>query len=293
MNNPLTDSELILNADGSVYHLNLLPEDVADTVILVGDPNRVAEVSRYFDRIEVKKTKREFVTHTGTIGRKRISVVGTGIGAGNIDIAMNELDALFNIDLKHRVIKDKHHPLRFLRLGTSGALQPNIPIDSCVISAYGVGLDGIVMYYDWQNNPDEEKLLQICKIAFAPLPMLGAMYSASASDAFIKSFHDNNMGTLGITLTCPGFYGAQDRQLRMKVSHPDFLSLAKKVHFNDLVMTNLEMETAAIYGLARLLNHEACSISAIIANREAHIFSQNPSKTIDQMIQKALEILTK
>ena len=163
----LTSSELILNPDGSVYHLNLLPEDVADTIILVGDPNRVAEVSRYFDRIDVKKTKREFVTHTGSIGSKRISVVGTGIGAGNIDIAMNELDALFNIDLKSRCVKEHHHSLQFIRLGTSGALDPSIPIDSFIISQYGVGLDAIVMYYDWQFSEFERALSVRCKEVFA------------------------------------------------------------------------------------------------------------------------------
>ena len=291
-NSTLSSSELILNPNGSVYHLNLLPEDIADTIVLVGDPNRVAEVSRYFDRIEVQKTKREFVTHTGTIGKKRFSVVGTGIGAGNIDIAINELDALVNIDLKNRVIKENHQKLRFVRLGTSGALRPSIPIDSCVISGYGVGLDGIVMYYDWHHTANEESLSQQCKQVFAALPMINALYVASGSQTLINLFQEKKMGQVGITLTCPGFYGAQDRQLRAKVSHPDFLSLAKQVHFNDIAMTNLEMETAAIYGIARLLNHDACSISAIVANREEHIFSQHPEKTIDNMIQKALEILS-
>lgn len=291
ISNTLSCSELILNPNGSVYHLNLLPEDVADTIILVGDPNRVAEVSQHFDHIEVKKTKREFVTHTGTIGAKRFSVVGTGIGAGNIDIAINELDALFNIDLKNRVIKDTHRKLRFVRLGTSGALRPSIPIDSCVISAYGVGLDGIVMYYDWHHTENEERLALQCKEVFASLPMVNALYVAAGSHTLIELFEQKKMGQVGITLTCPGFYGAQDRRLRAKLSHPDFLSLAKRVQFDAIPMTNLEMETAAIYGLARLLNHDACSISAIVANREEHVFSQNPEKTIDTMIQKALEIL--
>lgn len=289
--NTLTSSELILNPDGGVYHLNLLPEDVADTIILVGDPNRVAEVSRYFDCIEVKKSKREFVTHTGTIGHKRLSVVGTGIGAGNIDIAMNELDALFNIDLKNRLLKESHHQLRFVRLGTSGALRPTIPVDSCIISSFGVGLDAVVMYYDWQNNAEEAALSTQCKMVFNDLAFVDALYAAQGAKTLVSLFEKHGMGQLGITLTCPGFYGAQDRQLRAKVAHPDFLSLAKKVHFNDVSMTNLEMETAAIYGMARLLNHEACSISAIIANREQQIFSQDPQKTIDRMIQKALEIL--
>lgn len=288
MPNHLLESELILNPDGSIYHLNLLPEDIADTVILVGDPNRVQKVSRHFDHIEIKKSKREFVTHTGTLSKKRLTVIGTGIGSGNIDITLNELDALVNIDLKTRRIKEKHTSLRIIRMGTSGALQENIPVDSLLLSSFGIGLDGLVSYYEWQNNEDEKKLLALCHDAFSSLKTVSAMYVASAAPALLNLFQSKNIGLTGITLTCPGFYGAQQRQLRAPLIEQDVFAMAKKIHFKDLVVTNLEMETAAIYSLSRILNHQACSISAIIANRYSQQFSRDPEKTVDLMIEEVL-----
>ncbi|OGT33849.1 MAG: hypothetical protein A3C44_04210 [Gammaproteobacteria bacterium RIFCSPHIGHO2_02_FULL_39_13] len=292
MTDRIRESELILNSDGSIYHLNLLPEDIADTIILVGDPNRVKQVSRYFDRIEVEKTKREFVTHTGVIGHHRFTVVGTGIGGGNIDITMNELDALVNIDLKNRVIKKEHKALRFVRLGTSGSLQENIPVDSLLISSFGIGLDGLVSYYEWKNNEDEKQLLALCHEKFVSLQSAQAMYVASGSSELIALFQKNKVGYAGITLTCPGFYGAQYRHLRAPLVDQDIFAMAENVLFKNQRITNLEMETAAIYGLARILNHKACSISAIIANRYSHTFSKDPEKVVDEMIKKVLEILT-
>lgn len=291
MSKRLMESELILNSDGSIYHLNLLPEDIAETIILVGDPNRVKQVSKHFDRIQVQKTKREFVTHTGEIGGKRLSVVGTGIGAGNIDIAMNELDALVNIDLKNRAIKNHHRQLRFIRLGTSGALQENIPVDSFLISTFGVGLDGLMSYYDWENNSDEDALLNVCHDLFSKTPFMRAMYAAEGSRDLIQLCETHQLGSVGITLTCPGFYGAQSRALRIPLSPYDLFSLARHIHFKQQCITNLEMETSAIYGLARLLNHEACSISAIVANRYTQTFSADPDKTIDRLIQQALAMV--
>lgn len=291
MSHCLMESELVLNSDGSVYHLNLLPEDLAETIILVGDPNRVRQVSKHFDRIDVEKTKREFVTHTGRIGSKRFSVVGTGIGAGNIDIAMSELDALVNIDLKTRTIKEKHRSLRFVRLGTSGSLQENIPVDSFLISSFGIGLDGLMSYYQWQNNADEKKLLSLCHEKFSAMPIVNAMYAAQAAPNLLQLFEKNKLGFTGITLTCPGFYGAQNRQLRAPLSEHNLFSIAQRIRFENNVITNLEMETSAIYGMARLLGHEACSISAIMANRYTQTFSTQPDKTVEQLIQKALEIL--
>lgn len=292
----LTESELILNSDGSIYHLNLLPEDLANTVILVGDPNRVAQVSKHFDRISVQKTKREFVTHTGEIGGKHLSVVGTGIGAGNIDIAMSELDALVNIDLKNRTVKNNHRKLQFVRLGTSGALQENIPVDSFLISSFGIGLDGLMSYYDWQNNGDEKNLLQIAREKFSETQIMNAMYVAQGAENLVQLFEKNKLGRVGITLTCPGFYGAQNRQLRARLSKHDLFQMARHIQFEHSVfhhqaVTNLEMETSAIYGMARLLGHDACSISAIVANRFNQTFSTNPDKTIDMLIEKALEVL--
>ena len=291
MAHQLMESELILNSDGSIYHLNLLPEDIADTVILVGDPNRVQKVSQHFDHIEVRKSKREFLTHTGTIGNKRLTVVGTGIGSGNIDITINELDALANINLKTRCVQEKHRSLRIIRLGTSGALQKNIPIDSFLISSFGIGLDGLVSYYEWQNNEDEEALLALCHQYFSELKTVDALYVAAGSTALLDLFCQKNLGLTGITLTCPGFYGAQHRQLRAPLVNQDVFAMARKIHFKNNVVTNLEMETAAIYSLSRILNHEACSINAIIANRDAQQFSSDPDKTIDNMIEKVLQII--
>jgi uridine phosphorylase len=287
----LMDSELILNSDGSIYHLNLLPEDIADTIILVGDPNRVKQVSKYFDRIDVQKTKREFVAHTGMIGSQRISVVGTGIGAGNIDITISELDALVNIDLKNRVVKDSQRKLRFIRLGTSGSLQHDIPVDHLLISSYGIGSDGLMLYYDWQNNANEKKLLNRCREKFASIPIVNAMYVASGAHELIDLFHKKEIGFLGMTLTCPGFYGAQNRQLRAQLANPEMFTIARELEFENQTITNLEMETAAIYGMARLLGHDACSISAIIANRSTQTFSTDPDKTVDDMIQKVLAVV--
>jgi uridine phosphorylase len=291
MTHYLMESELILNTDGSIYHLNLLPEDIANTIILVGDPNRVKQVSKYFDRIEVQKTKREFITHTGTIGNTRITVVGTGIGGGNIDITLNELDALVNIDLKKRVIKEKHEQLRIIRLGTSGALQESVPVDSLLISSFAIGLDGLLSYYEWENSEDEKELLQLSRENFSALPALQSMYAAAGSDELISLLLKNNIGFSGITLTCPGFYGAQNRQLRAPLMKHDIFEMARKIHFKNNVVTNLEMETAAIYGLSRILGHKACSVSAIVANRYAQTFSVNPDKIVDDMIQKVLAVI--
>lgn len=292
MTHYLMESELILNTDGSIYHLNLLPEDIANTIILVGDPNRVKQVSKYFDRIEAQKTKREFITHTGTIGNKRITVVGTGIGGGNIDITLNELDALVNIDLKKRMIKEKHEQLRIIRLGTSGALQESIPVDSLLVSSFAIGLDGLLSYYEWENSEDEKQLLQLSRENFSALPALQSMYVASGDQDLISSILEKKIGFSGITLTCPGFYGAQNRQLRAPLMKHDIFEMARNIHFKNNVVTNLEMETAAIYGLSRILGHKACSVSAIVANRYAQTFSVNPDKIVDDMIQKVLSIIS-
>lgn len=291
MTHYLMESELILNSDGSIYHLNLLPEDVANTVILVGDPNRVKQVSKHFDHIDVQKTKREFVTHTGTIGKKRITVIGTGIGGGNIDITLNELDALVNIDFKKRMIKESHQQLDIIRLGTSGALQENIPVDSLLISMFAIGLDGLLSYYEWKNSDAEKKLLALSREHFAALPALQSLYVAAGDDEWISLFLKKEIGLSGITLTCPGFYGAQNRQLRAPLMEHNIFSMARNIHFENQVVTNLEMETAAIYGLSRILGHRACSISAIIANRYAQTFSEHPDKVVEEMIQKVLDIL--
>ena len=283
----LGSSELILNPDGSIYHLNLLPEDIADIVITVGDPDRVSQVSKYFDSIELKKKKREFVTHTGSISGKRITVISTGIGTDNIDIVLNELDALANIDFTSRTIKEKKRQLSFIRIGTSGSIQPNIPIDSFVLSSSGVGFDGLLYFYDSgqaRNNELEVKLNDYLGWSAQNI----RAYAADFDEKLAKQFASNRI-RYGITVTNSGFYGPQGRSLRLATAIPHFNErLAAFSHQNHQI-TNLEMETSAIYGLAKLHGHRAISLNAILANRATGEFSKNGKKAIDDLIQFALE----
>ena len=263
----IESSELVLNPDGSVYHLNILPEDVADTVIFVGDPGRVERVSQHFDRIEIKKSKREFVTHTGYIGTKRLTVISTGIGPDNIDIVMNELDALVNINLETRTVKKEHKTLKIIRIGTSGSLQADIDVDSIVVSSYGMGFDNLLKFYKYDNSADEN----ILEFEFSnhiqkegiSLPVTPYIVSGCKKllDSVGKGFKS------GITATCPGFYGPQGRKLRLQPESSDFLYLLSSFSMNQHRITNFEMETSAIYGLAGLLGHQALSCNVILANR--------------------------
>jgi len=269
----MNESELILNPDGSIYHLALLPEDIADTIILVGDLDRVPEVSKYFDRIELRKQRREFITHTGWIGQKRISVVSTGIGTDNIDIALNELDALVNIDFKTRQINSRVHVLNLIRIGTSGAIHPSVKLDDYVISKYAIGLDALGHFYDVQN------------IKFPSLPPWS--YMTTAYD-FDLGFFDSDFIS-GITLTCPGFYNPQGRMLR--ISSGNSLPLEELISFQmkGIPITNIEMETSAIYLLSALLGHKAISFNAILAQRLSGEFSQNPEIVVEELIRKVLK----
>lgn len=283
----MKSSELILNRDGSVYHLHLHPEQVAPLIITVGDQDRVAKVSRYFDRIDYKVRKREFVTHTGWLGKTRLSVISTGIGPDNIDIVLNELDALFNVDLNTRTVKSTFTPLSFIRLGTAGSLQPEVPVDALVASIGGLGLDGLMQFYEaptQQNHPLLAHLRQHC-LGNWDFPL--APYYADGNQAslskFTQSFH------LGITATNPGFYGPQGRQLRAPVRQPRYLDLLQTFEYEGNKIVNLEMETAAIYGLCQLLGHKAISLSAILANRPAGNFSQNPARSVRRLLETALE----
>lgn len=281
-------SELILNPDGSIYHLNLLPEDLAQTVITVGDPERVEKVSAYFDEIEVKKGKREFVTHTGRIGQKRVSVISTGIGTDNIDIVFTELDALVNVDLQTREIKEKHTSLDFIRIGTSGALQADIPVDSFLISSYGLGLGGLMLYYDFPENTQEETFKNsIEKHAGSTLPLPAYLYCNS--EELAQQIGPDMLR--GITATCPGFYAPQGRELRGKVRNKTMLDSLQSWQQDQQRITNFEMETAGIYGMARMLGHRAVSCNAILANRAKGTFSQNPKKITKGLIEKVLERL--
>ncbi len=285
---PFAASELILNPNGSVYHLNLLPEQIANTIFFVGDPDRVPKVSKYFDRIEHKVQKREFITHTGELGGKRITVMSTGIGPDNIDIVMNELDALVNIDLKTRTIKDTHTTLDIVRIGTSGSLAAGIAIDSFVVSTIGIGLDNLLYYYGYPANPREELLRQAFTSFAASIDTDLQPIVTEANDELVKQY--SNCMRRGITLTCPGFYGPQGRRLRLgSIIQQRFFDSIGQFSFEGQRVTNFEMETSAILGLARMLGHRATACNGIIANRITGEFSEDPKDTEERLIEQVLE----
>jgi len=282
----ISTTDLILNKDGSVYHLNLLPEDLADDIITVGDPDRVGEVSKHFDKVELRKGKREFITHTGYIGSKRISVISTGIGTDNIDIVLNELDALVNIDLDRRVYLDKLKSLNIIRIGTSGAMQTDIPIDSILVSEYAVGLDALMAFYTYEASREEKAILRAIVSqapAFKPLKP----YVCAASKLLLRKIGKDL--PRGITVTAPGFYAPQGRELRYTKSIPNFIKQLSSISKDNWRLTNLEMETSGIYGLANILGHQAISVNAILTSRVKYEFSKNPGKTIDKTIKLVLE----
>lgn len=286
---PIAPSELILNSRGAVYHLDLLPEELAHTVITVGDPERVQEVSKHFDRMEFQRNHREFVTHTGTIGDKRISVVSTGIGTDNIDIVLNELDALVNIDLESRTIRETLTQLQIVRIGTSGSLQKDIPVDSVVASSHGLGIDNLLNFYRMENNEEEKRLVH----SFITQTQLHAQfaqpYIASASAALTKHFvNDIHQG---ITVTCPGFYGPQGRILRLGLSNPALIDHLTQFSFGKHRIANFEMETAGIYGLGKLLGHHCLSLSSIVANRISKEFSKNAAASMEKLIRETVGVL--
>jgi uridine phosphorylase len=289
MNQSIGASELIITEKGSVYHLDLRPEEIADTIITVGDPNRVKEISKHFDSIECKANHREFVTHTGYIGKKRISVVATGIGPDNIDIVLNELDALVNIDFESRTIKSAKKSLQIIRLGTSGSLQANIPVDSLVVSSFAIGLDNLMHYYAATNKEEEQQLLeafnQHTQLVDKAIQPYIASSATSLSKHFTSGFHH------GITVTCPGFYGPQGRVLRAPLAQPQLINQLSTFKHEQHFISNFEMETSAIYGLANLLGHQALSISAIVANRIHQNFSTDGNAAVEKMITTCLPII--
>lgn len=286
----IAESELILNSRGAIYHLDTRPEELAQDIITVGDPDRVGEVSKYFDAIELKNRHREFVTHTGRIGNKRISVVSTGIGPDNIDIVLNELDALVNIDFGSRQIKPTLTSLNIIRIGTSGSLQSDIPVDSFVASTHGLGLDNLLNFYRLEPNEQEVQLLQSFVTHTQLQAQVSNPYISLASGALLKNFVAGFHH--GITVTCPGFYGPQGRVLRLGIKNPDLIDRLTAFSFGQHRITNFEMETSAIYGLSKLLGHHCLSLSAIVANRIAKEFSKDSATTIDLLIKKSLEIIT-
>ena len=284
-------SELILNPDGSVYHLNLKPEHIAHDIIFVGDQNRVEKISSQFDTIEFSFQKREFKTHTGTLNGKRISVISTGIGPDNIDIVMNEMDALVNIDLITRQPKTTLTSLNIVRIGTSGSLQADIPVDSFVMSKYGLGLDNMLRSYlvdEISNTNMEEAFINHTHWDSRK----GRPYVISCSEKLEQLIESDKIHK-GITATAGGFYGPQGRVLRLEIQDKNLNSKMDNFKFEGNRITNLEMETAAIYGLSKLLGHNALSLNAIIANRATGTFSEDPYKAVDELIKYTLEKLTK
>lgn len=287
--NAIGNSEMIVTPQGQIYHLNLRPEEIAHTVITVGDPDRVQEVSKYFDQIEFKTKHREFVTHTGRIGRKRLTVLSSGIGPDNIDIVMNELDALVNIDFETRTVKPKHTSLQIIRFGTSGSLQADIPVDSLVASTFGIGLDNLLHYYQHQNTDEEQQILQ----AFVSHASLQASpitpYIAKGSDQlltkFVQGYHH------GITVTCPGFYAPQGRVVRAPLQFPDLVNQLSNFSFKDYRITNFEMETSAIFGLGKIFGHQCLAVNTIVANRIRKEFSKDGKASVEHLIKTSLEKL--
>ncbi|RDC64454.1 nucleoside phosphorylase [Adhaeribacter pallidiroseus] len=281
---PIAESELMLNPDGSVYHLNLLPEHISDTILTVGDPERVPLISKYFDSVEVQIAKREFVTHTGYYKGKRLTVLSTGMGTDNVEIVMNELDALVNIDLVSREINEDHIALNIIRLGTSGALQESIPLGSLLVSEYAVGLDTLMQFYPLvqtgYENTISSALQQTLQLSFQP-------YCVRGSDILREQLARDYIA--GNTLTCPGFYAPQGRVLRLDLKDAELINNFTNFNVEDFWLTNFEMETAGYFALGRMLGHEVTSLNAIIVNRITKQFDQNADQTIEKMITQTLD----
>ncbi len=285
----IPNSELIINPDGSIYHLNLKPEHICDTIIFVGDPDRVDLVSCHFDEIEFTIQKREFKTVVGSYKGLRLNVISTGIGPDNIDIVLNELDALVNIDFKSRTPKPKLKSLRIIRIGTSGSLQKHIPIDRFLISTFGLGLNTLLHSYQSENYLNRELENTFIKQTDWPSER-GRPYAVEGDKSLIKLLSSQDIFK-GITATANGFYGPQGRSIRIPLNRKDLNEKIEQFNWSDQSITNLEMETAAIYGLSAVLGHRACSLNAILANRATGEFSSKPEETIEALIQYTLNKL--
>ncbi len=283
----IKESELILNNDGSIYHVNLRPEHLADTVILVGDPNRVPKVSAFFDKIEFQREKREMVTHTGTFNGKRFTVISTGMGPDNIDIALTELDAVANVDFEKREIKKDLKSLTFVRMGTSGSFQADIPVDSYVAAEYAIGFDNVMHSYDTPDNFFEKDIEDAFIQHTQWDSKMGRPYVIKTDSNLVNSLLGENT-VKGFTGTAGGFYGPQGREIRLQAKDRTLNDKISTFQHNNLRITNMEMETSAIYGLSKLLGHKACSMNCIIANRATQTFSQDPYASVKKMIEYTL-----
>lgn len=291
MNKKFSDSELILREDGSVYHLGVVAADVADNVIIVGDPDRVEMISSRFDEVSVRKSSREFCVHTGLLNGKKLTVISTGIGVDNIDIVINELDAAVNINPETREVNPSLRKLNFIRLGTSGAMQPDIDLHDVVCSAAAIGMDGVPHFYqiDWTNSESDlvDRFSEECSWPAE----LARPYAVEASEELLRKFSDVYTHK-GITVTANGFYGPQNRQLRVPLRIQKFEDY-KKFEWEGMRVTNFEMETAGIYALSKSLGHAHVTLCVILANRSRKLFSSNPQKAVESLIDKALKALTR
>lgn len=286
----IPESELILNPDGSVYHLHLKPGDLANDVIVVGDPGRVKEISKHFDRIEFQAQNREIFTHTGSIGSKRITVLSTGMGTDNLDIVINELDAVVNVDLVNRIPKTEHTALNIIRLGTAGALQADIAPGDFVASSYGMGMDGLMYFYADSSRVMNRALADAFVSHTSWNPNLPGIYAVPCSQNLMETLGKGL--TSGVTLTAPGFYGPQGRQLRLKLAYPDLNRLIETFEFEGKRIANFEMETSALYGLGQMLGHNTLTICSIVANRVAKTYANDYHSDIERSIKLLLERLT-
>jgi uridine phosphorylase len=281
-------TDLIINPDGSSYHLNIRPDQIPDTLILVGDPERVPAVSSYFDEVTEMVHKREFVTHLGILRGKKIGVLSSGIGADNVEIVMNELDALVNIDFQTRLEKVKKRSLQLIRIGTSGSIQTHIPVDSILISTAAIGFDNLAQFYgfDSPQSISDDILSLWTKAIDYSLPL----YAAKASAKLVAQFEPLN-AYKGVTLTAPGFYAPQGRTIRIHSIRPDFLEKVAAAKLDQHEITNIEMETAAYYAFAGSMGHEMISLNAILANRITNEFSKDPEGQIKSLIEKAIALI--
>jgi uridine phosphorylase len=287
---PIAESELILNPDGSVYHLHLKPENIADTIIVVGDPGRVKEISKHFDKIDFMVQNRELNTHTGSIGNKRLTVLSTGMGTDNLDIVINELDAVVNIDLAKREPKPTHTKLNIIRLGTAGALQADIKPGDFVASSFGVGMDGLLYFYEKGKSIMNPALAEAFVKHTHWDANLPGIYAVPCSQILMDKLGKDLVH--GITLTAPGFYGPQGRELRLKLAFPDLNHLIESFNFSGNRIANFEMETSALYGLGKMLGHETLTICTIVANRVNHTYAEDYHSDIERLIKLVLTRLT-
>ncbi len=286
----IEESELIINSDGSVFHLHLKPGEIAENIILVGDPGRVEVVASFFDEIELERHNREFVSTTGTYKGKRFSVVATGIGTDNIDIVMNELDALVNVDFETRQVKQELTTLKIVRIGTSGSLQKDLPVDSCLLSAKAIGFDGLLNFYANRDSIADLEFEADFKQSVQWNEKLTSPYVVDASSELLEKLSVNDFNT-GVTISAPGFYGPQGRVIRLGLVDSDINEKISNFTHNNYRITNYEMECSAIYGLSKLLGHKAATVCAIIANRKAGEYSKDYKPVIKDLIQKVLNSL--